>query len=325
MNTSWARPLSHRERIGSTAVANPIFRLSRRSLLLGAAGTAIVGACGGASASNSSTGNKTAAQGPATWLIPFFSTGEAEKPMLRTGVLQRMPFGLADPDGVPLSDVASKAQFTVSLDGNQVGDPVQVTRHSDGTPFPYYPLRITFTVPGAYQIRTVVGGKSLERTVVIAAPGEVDLIQPGEKAVPVVTPTTDDANGVAPICTRETPCPYHELPLSEALLNGKPTVFLISTPAYCQTNVCGPVLEMLIDAEPKMQAFNVIHAEVYADIGANDGDILRSTLTEAVRNYRLSFEPSLLLIDAKGVVVDRLDFVFDTKELDAALQALAAG
>ena len=123
------------------------------------------------------------------------------------------------------------------------------------------------------------------------------------------------------ICTRDPPCPYHQLPLAEALTNGRPTILLVSSPAYCQTKVCGPVLETLIAAEPKMHGLNVIHAEVYADVGAHDGDVLQATLTETVRAYRLSFEPSLLVIDGNGIVLDRLDFVFDTREFDAALTA----
>ena len=288
---------------------------------MGLAGAVALGACRDTATTTSSAVKKSVAQGPARWLIPFFSTGENEKPILRTGVVQRMPFGLADADGVPLSKLADKTQFTISRDAKPVGEPIDVVRFGSGTPFPYYPVRTTFTTPGEYQLRTVVSGKPFERTVVVVSPGDVDLVQPGERAIPVVTPTTADARGVDPICTRDPPCPYHQLPLAEALTNGRPTILLVSSPAYCQTNVCGPVLETLIAAEPKMHGLNVIHAEVYADVGAHDGDVLQATLTETVRAYRLSFEPSLLVIDGNGIVLDRLDFVFDTREFDAALTA----
>ena len=303
-------------------MAQPVLRLTRRSLLLGLAGAATLGACGG-DAKPGAAGKKIVAQGPAQWLIPFFSTGENEKPILRTGVVQRMPFGLADKDGVPLSKIADKATFTISREDKPVGEPFDVSRYGSGTPFPYYPARVTFTTPGEYQIRTVVAGAAMERTVVVASPGDVDLVQPGERAIPVVTPTKADPRGVDPICTHDPPCPYHQLPLTEALTNGKPTILLVASPAYCQTNVCGPVLETLIEAEPKLHGMNVIHAEVYADAAAQQGDVLQATLTETVRAYRLSFEPSLLVIDAKGIVLDRLDFVFDSREFDAALDAAA--
>ena len=106
------------------------------------------------------------------------------------------------------------------------------------------------------------------------------------------------------------------------MTNGKPTVLLISTPAYCQTNVCGPVLELLIEAAPDKRGVNVIHAEVYADVADHDGDILQATLTEAIRAYRLSFEPSLVAVGRDGVVGDRLDFVFDRQELDETLATI---
>ena len=62
----------------------------------------------------------------------------------------------------------------------------------------------------------------------------------------------------------------------------------------------------------------MVHAEVYADAAAT-GDVLKAQLSEATMAYKLSFEPSLVIADAKGMVVDRLDFVFDRAELDEAL------
>ena len=63
---------------------------------------------------------------------------------------------------------------------------------------------------------------------------------------------------------------------------------------------------------------NLVHAEVYANAAAT-GDVLKATLSETTTTYKLSFEPSLVVADAKGVVADRLDFVFDRGELRSAL------
>ncbi|MPY93407.1 MAG: hypothetical protein GEV08_10165 [Acidimicrobiia bacterium] len=195
------------------------------------------------------------------------------------------------------------------------------TLHGAGVPTAYYSLRHTFEAPGTYSVSATLEGQELQRLVRVVPPEEVTLVQPGERAIPVATPTTADARGVDPICTREPACPFHEITLADALANGKPTVFLVSTPLFCQTAACGPVLDLLIDAAPQGSGMNVVHAEVYADAVAT-GNVMRSQLTEAVSAYQLTFEPSLLAIDAAGLVVDRLDFLYDASELQMTLQKL---
>jgi hypothetical protein len=275
-------------------------------------GATLLSACGGG------TSNSASPQ----FLVPFFATGEGEAPILRTGIEQRMPWGLADRDGVPLADPPPSVTMTITDHaGAPAGAPINVDRHHDGTPQAYYPLRTTLTDPGTYTVSVAVGGRTFTRNVVFATPDQVPLVQPGERAVPVVTPTPADHRGVEPICTRTPPCPLHDLTLSDALSNGRPTAFLISTPAFCQTAVCGPVLELLLEEAPQ-RPLNAVHAEVYANAMAT-GDPLRATLAEAVTAYKLSFEPSLIVADNKGMVAERLDFVFDRAELRQALDKVS--
>ena len=66
------------------------------------------------------------------------------------------------------------------------------------------------------------------------------------------TPTFDDARGVDPICTRSPePCPFHDRTLTDVVESGEPVALLISTPGFCQTAICGPVLELLMEARGK--------------------------------------------------------------------------
>lgn len=289
-------------------------QLNRRDLLLGLGAAAVAAACG----SGGSKGSAPATTSGPTMLAPFFATGQREPPILRTGTMQRMPWGLADADGVALSEVPPTLTFTILKEKTAVGTPITVERHGDGVPKPYFPVRFMVTEPGVYSVVAEVAGKKLSSDVVVTTPESVRLVQPGEKAIPVETPTTADARGVDPVCTADPPCPLHSVSLAKAIGAGKPVAFLISTPQFCQTNVCGPVLDMLVAAAAQMPGLVAIHNEVYADVGVT-GDPLRSKLTEAVDAYGLTFEPSLLVIDGAGVVVDRLDFTWDRAELAAAL------
>jgi hypothetical protein len=53
---------------------------------------------------------------------------------------------------------------------------------------------------------------------------------------------------------------------------------------------------------------------VYADKSANK-------TAPAVQEYKLSYEPVLYITDSKGVLVDRLDAVFDVNEIRDVLAA----
>ena len=79
-------------------------------------------------------------------------------------------------------------------------------------------------------------------------PADVAIPQVGAPLPPFDTPTVEDGRGVNPICTREPACPLHDVSTqSSALSAGQPVAYLIGTPAYCQTAVCGPVLDLLLD------------------------------------------------------------------------------
>jgi hypothetical protein len=299
--------------------------LAGTARLFGAAGLTRVGLIGAGSAGALAACGSSRGAGPGRGgeetLAPFFATGTMEMPVLRSGVEQRMPWGIADREGVPMTELPESATVTIrDVQDRPVGDALTVGRHGDGTPFPYFPVRTTLPQAGTYTVAIDYRGKRLEGQVVVAAPEQIALVQPGERAIPVLTPTPADHRGVEPICTRDPVCPFHAVTLSDALGSGRPTALLVSSPAYCQTNVCGPVLELLI-GEGSNRPLNVVHAEVYANAAAT-GDVLKADLSETTKMYKLSFEPSLLVMDAKGIVVDRLDFVFDRAELRASLDKI---
>jgi len=87
---------------------------------------------------------------------------------------------------------------------------------------------------------------------------------------------------------------------------------LVATPAYCQTAICGPVLDLLLAEHTKRADFVMVHAEVYTD------DTI-STPAPAVTAYHLNFEPCLFVANAKGAITARLDSIWDASELTAAL------
>lgn len=224
----------------------------------------------------------------------------------------RLPVSLGTVDGV-LSNVPEQlVGEVVDADGVRVAT-FRAPVRREGLPFPYFAVRATVPKAGLYTIRADVGGRA-EAAFQIYETSEVAVPYLGSTLPGFATPTSADGRGVDPICTLEpTPCPFHERTLSEALAAGKPVVYLVGTPAHCQTGACAPGLEFLVASQRQSPgALSVVHAEVYTNN-------LASTVAPAVKALKLDYEPVVYVTDAKGVIVDRLDGVWDRSELDEAL------
>lgn len=293
-------------------------RLSRRQVLLGssaATAAVLLGACsggdGGGAAEEPDRSATTALEGLA--LVQFFGG-----PMFAPGRL-RLPFGLADADGL-LSTDASPAELEVAVldaDGAAVGSPVTVARHAEGLPRPYFPLRVRVPAAGFYTARTEVDGIGSELSFQVDEPGELEVLGTGDPLPAVTTPTTADPAGVDPICTRDPVCPLHEVTLAQALGERRPVALLVSTPAFCQLAICGPVLEVLLSVADHHPGVRFLHAEVYAHPYENQTDH-----APIVPELGLHFEPCLLLAGSDGRIVERLDTIFDAAEVTARLAEL---
>lgn len=318
---------------------DPSPTISRRALLAGTAGAvgvAVLAACGSSSSSSGDNGSGgdnggggDTADGAATTspgadgvnLLAIFPP----EGLLVTGSEQRLPFTLADAEGAPLDTVPAELDFVVQrADGTPVGDPVAVPRRDQGIPTAYFPLLFEFPVAGDYQVTTAINGEDLEpRVFRVGEPDSVQVPQPGQPMPAVETPTTSDARGVDPICTRDPDCDLHEVTLTEALAAGGPVALIIATPEFCQTAICGPVLDVLLGQEGDFPDVTMVHAEVYKNPEAVD-NIADADLAPVIDAYHLGYEPVLFLANADGTIAKRLDTIFDESEVKEALQALTA-
>ena len=232
----------------------------------------------------------------------------------------RLPISLAVQKGV-LTDADTSlpkvltAKVVDTATGKTVIQQVTSTKHTTGVPQPYWPFIVTVDTPGIYSL-VVDGGPSdgaafqiLERTAV-----RIPLV--GDALPLFDTPTTLNNNGVNPICTRtEGICPFHSVTLTEALRSGKPVVYLIGTPAYCQTGTCAPGLDALIAVQKNVgDSVVFIHADVYTDSTA-------TTPAPAVGAYNMQYEPALFVTDSKGILQARLDAIFNEEEVRSVLLA----
>ncbi|NIP26954.1 MAG: thioredoxin family protein, partial [Phycisphaerae bacterium] len=58
----------------------------------------------------------------------------------------------------------------------------------------------------------------------------------------------------------------YQMTVAEALASGRPTVVTLATPAFCQTDICAPVVDSVeaVYEDYKDQA-NFLHLEIYKD------------------------------------------------------------
>jgi hypothetical protein len=298
---------------------NPV---SRRTFLVASAGV-LLAACGskarGSSAGSNGTvdlGDGSSATIPPGQLVVvrFWEDG-----ILTTGA-QRMPIGLGDSNGLVTTGGPDPLTAKVLDDHGKTVATVSAPRHAQDLPRPYWPFQTTLTTPGIYTLAIDLNGKSEPAAFSVKDPKDVAVPRAGDKLIPLDTPTTTDKRGVDPICTRQPVCPLHGVTLTQAMGSGKPVAFLIATPAYCQTAACGPVLDVLLKQHDRLgDQVAMVHAEVYK----NDQPSA-DTVTAAVTTYKLDYEPVLFLAGPDGVIKERIDSLFDTVEVSAALDRLVA-
>ncbi len=288
--------------------------LHNRRTFLGLVAGALVsagplGACGSGDSSGSGRGSGA---GSDLSVIRFFPDG-----IHVAGRPERLPLGMADRNATPLLDGPAELAATLSReDGTELAQLV-ARRRSDGLPRAYYAFDINVPEPGLYSLKPDLGGTDQEQLFTVVAAGSLSFPAAGDPMPGFDTPTVADTRGVDPLCTRPEPCPFHQVTLNEALAAAKPVAYLVGTPAHCQTAICGPVLDLLIEASKEFPQISYVHTEIYSDVEA-------TVVAPAVVDLGLQFEPLLYLVGADGVVTRRLDVIYDRAELKSALGELVA-
>lgn len=297
--------------------------LPRRALLRAALAVPVLAACGkkknGAQPSQSPTG-PVALQDVGGNAAPGLTIGDAESELI-VGA-SRYAFGLVGPDG-PLSG----AQATVYV-GADPTKPPTATAGAVELSDPglsgrgLYVSTVSFPAAGDYFVAVVAktASGSFKGGTKVTALAKSKSPMPGQRPPSVPTPTTAKPLYAHPLCSRRPkPCSMHAISLDAALRNGKPTVVVFAAPAFCQTELCGPDVEIVQAVAAKhASAVNFIHVEAYVD-ATNPTD---GKLAPPLKAFKFDSEPWLYLMDKNGVVHDRISGAFATSELTARLGLL---
>jgi hypothetical protein len=292
--------------------------LTRRALLRGAGAFgagALLAACGGGddpgpTASPTSGGGTATGDDATRAAIEAAGLGDAEHVLtpivatfeVLTGGASRVQFGVLDATNTPMMDADVRAWVVRPDDASVVQGPVEPTWYGEGLGARgVYVFEADLADPGIHDLVVGAADDSLVGTAAlrVLAPEESAVPRPGQPFPAVATPTEADPGDLAELCTREPDCGMHQASL-DTVLGTAPVVFTVATPKYCQTAVCGPVVDVVLDArEDAPEGVRFVHAEVFVDAG--------NTPTQAVTDLGLPTEPWTWVIAADGTVVDRFD------------------
>lgn len=138
---------------------------------------------------------------------------------------------------------------------------------------------------------------------------------PGDKAPVIQTLTPADVAGnLSKIDTRIPPAPSLLKDNFAKVVGKKPIVLTFATPQLCQSRVCGPVVDVVLQVQSKVgDKVAFIHQEIYQDNDVSKG--LRPQLVP----YHLQSEPWTFVIDRHGVISTRFEGAFSADELERAV------
>jgi hypothetical protein len=185
-----------------------------------------------------------------------------------------------------------------------------------------YSTHIDFPANGEWRIAAVINEDGQLSTTLLPSVivGEFHRVpQPGQKAPLIHTPTPADVGGdLSQITTRIPPDTQNKVDYADAL-GKEPIILLFATPQFCQSRVCGPVVDV---AEQVKQEYGdkaaFIHMEIYNENNPGKG------FRPQVRAFRLPTEPWLFAIGRDGIVKEVIEGAFGVDELTRVVKEVTS-
>ncbi len=142
--------------------------------------------------------------------------------------------------------------------------------------------------------------------------------RPGEKAPLIQTPVAGKGGDLTELSTRVPPDTQNRVNYAD-VLGKEPILLLFTTPQFCQSRVCGPVVDVAQQAQARFKGkANFIHMEIYNENDPGSG------VRPQVRKFHLPTEPWLFAINRQGVVSATIEGGFGTELMDQTVEKVIA-
>lgn len=237
----------------------------------------------------------------------------------------------ADGSGAPILKADATATY-VAAPGTTPDGPDPTLSDPSSARGVYIAPQIAFDAAGTWEATATVEINGAEKKTLTAAftvHATPVLPAPGQKAIPVDNPIIgakgEPASAIDSRAQAGAKIPdpeLHQITIREAMAEHRPILAVFGTPAYCESQFCGPMtdaVEALAKQYPDRAVY--IHVEIYRKYASSGAVINKSAADWLYRNNDLT-EPWLYLIGADGRILDRWGPLFDQKVVADALAKL---
>ena len=194
-----------------------------------------------------------------------------------------------------------------------------------------YTFLAEFDAAGTWEISVTLDEQGEEVTGTAAIQVREEPLAPGvgSPAPRVPTKTASSVEEVREISSDPDPRPeFYRVSLDEVIGSGTPVAVTFSTPAFCQTKVCGPQLDVLSELQAEYSdRSHFVHVEIWDNprVMLEEGELGLGVLSPIVGDWGLPTEPWTFLIDGDGQVFARFEAFATREELASAMEAMLAG
>ena len=256
--------------------------------------------------------------------------------VLRPGS-QRVAFLLVGPKALITVPEVSVSTFFVSDAGSADGP--KETKSATFNQWPYgtrgsYTTDLSFDRPGHWrlEIEGDEGGGTMSRAILqVEVTDGFSVVDIGSKAPASMNRTIENAAGLEELTSAHDPDPdLYTTTIANALDQGRPTMVVFSTPAFCTSATCGPQVETVSEVQGQYgDRASFIHVEVYDNPHEVQGDLDRAITSPIMDEWGLTSVPDwaneswVFVMDRNGQVTARFEAYSTATELEEALlQAL---
>jgi hypothetical protein len=216
-------------------------------------------------------------------------------------------------DAQPFLESSAKLE-RIGVPGGEVADASHI-----------YVARLRLHRPGTYWILAEPEGgatavQAVGNVVVVENDSAPDV---GDPAIASNTPTiASTGRNFSKLTTRTPPDEsLLEHSIAESLRSKAPFVVTFSTPKFCSSRTCGPVVDVVEEVASRFEGGTTrfIHVEVY------EGNDPAKGFNRWMREWGLGTEPWTFLVSAQGKIVERYEGVVSVHELEEAVRAKLGG
>jgi hypothetical protein len=286
--------------------------LSRRNFLGLAGGIVVLAACG-SNGDNSGSGASTLTHEHGEGQLTELSPAVVSSDLYVSTTPQRFAFAMLAKEGYASQ---GNARLAAAPSGTKPSVFVDTTLHEAGLPARrgVYVAEMTLDKEGIWDGIADRGGEKLPFAFQVKAKADAPTV--GATAPTAASPTPANPLGVEPICTRTPMCPLPVLSLDTIIGKGKPVAVLFATPARCQSQYCGPVLDSLLPlVDTYKDRIDIVHVDIYKNLRTDE-------TSPTVTAWHLPSEPWLFGVNPSGTITARLDGAFGQDEMRALLDSL---